>query len=107
MTLYRRTTNNGVTLSFAVTELGQVVNGVMTGLTIGNAGIQVVLLTVFINRNTFKDQVIVVFRYHFTWLKDWVFNLIFRHTIFDDINAHVNPTGHFNRATEGDFTVTL
>src|SRR5690606_35458533 len=71
--LYRCTAENRVSLGFAVTKFGQVVDCIQTRLAIGNVHVEVMLLAVFTDRDTFEDQVVIVFRCNRAWLEERIF----------------------------------
>ena len=65
------------------------------------------LLAVLVHRNTFKNEVLLIAGRHVAGLEDRVLHTVLLHAVLDQVDADVNPAGHFDRTAEGDFAVAL
>src|SRR5262245_17226312 len=97
-TFHRGRAQNGIRLGSGVAELLQVCDRVQARLAVRDVHVEVMLFTGFVHGDTLEDQVRRVVRLEWARLEDGRGNPVFRHTLFDDVHAQVEVTGHFDRA---------
>ena len=105
--MHGRSPQDGVGLCAAVAKLLEVFDGVQAGLAVGDVDVEIQLLALLVHRDAFEDQVVVVDRLDWAGLEDRVLDAVLGHAALDQGDFHVHPSGHFNGAAEGDFTVAL
>src|ERR1700733_5646191 len=107
MALHRRNTENGIGLRTGVAELLQIFDCVQAGLAIGDVNVEIMLLTLLVDRDTFEDQIILVIRRDRRRLEDRILDAVFGDAVLDDFDFQMQPTSHFDRTAEGDFAIAL
>src|ERR1700722_3359736 len=107
MALHRGNTENGVGLRTGIAELLQILDRIQAGLTIGDVNVEIMLLALFVDRDAFEDQIILVVRRDRRRLEDRILDAVFGDAVLDDLDLQMQPAGHLDRAAEGDFAVAL
>ncbi len=107
MTLDRRTAQDRVSLLAAVAELLEVVDGVHAGLLVGQRDVEIALRAVVLDRDALEHQVVRVVRIDRPRLEHGLADAVLVAAALDEIDVHVDPAGHLDRAAEGDLAVAL
>lgn len=87
MPLYGSGAENGIGLGAGVAKFLEILDHIQTRLPVGDVDIKVVLLALFIDGNTFKNQVVVITGCYRAGFKYGVFNGIFLHAAWIIISA--------------------
>src|ERR1700731_976526 len=105
--LTRRRSQNRVSLRAGIAELLEVLDRVQASLPIGDMYIEVMLLTLLVDRDALEDQIVLVVRRDWRRLEYGVLDAVFGDAVLDDVDLEMQPAGHLDRAAEGDLAVAL
>src|SRR5579883_565666 len=105
--LHRSSSENHVSLFRSIATRLEVLDGIHTGIFVGNVSIHVMLLALLINGDAFEYQEVGIARLQGTGSKDGVGHLKAVDAIFDQLNLKIDKASHLDSAAEGDFAVSL
>src|SRR6516162_1178391 len=104
----RRRAQDHVGLFAGVAEFLEILDGVQTSTPVRDVCVQIVLLARhLVNRDALKNQVFREPWFDGARLEDGIGDAVLLYAVLDQIDADINPAGHFDRATESDFAVAL
>src|SRR3954471_6653777 len=69
--------------------------------------IKIILFAVFIHGYALKNEMPEIARLYRTGLENWVHDSVLGDAAFDQVDSKIDPAGHFDGATERDFTIPL
>src|SRR5690242_12193005 len=107
MTLARRGAEDRIGLRAGVTELLQILDRIQAGLAIGDVNVEIMLLTLLVNRDALEDQIVLVVRRDRRRLEHWILDAVFGDAILDQTDLDMQPARHFDGAAEGNLAVAL
>lgn len=109
MALDWRTTKQQIHLFIRIPKPTQVFNHPPTCLPVGNSSIQVMLLPIMIDAESFKGQISTGSKLGFdwTWYENRRFHRHLGRAVLDHAEFNRDDTSHFDSATEGDLPVAL
>ena len=69
--------------------------------------VEIMLLAPLVDRDTLKNQEVVVLGGDRAGFENRIFDPVHRHAAFDQTDPQMQPSGHLDRAAESDFAVAL